>query len=83
MGVMSKPVHESVCHDWIGEDGMPVPSKIFICRDGAGRSEVEVFDIEMLPAGHASNGFGQVSLSRAGRTEEEDVFALLDEAAGG
>ena len=40
MGVVSKPVHESVCHDWIGEDGMPVPSKIFICRDGAGRSSV-------------------------------------------
>jgi hypothetical protein len=37
----------------------------------------------MLPAGHASNGFGQVSFSRTGRTEEEDVFALLDEAAGG
>ena len=83
MGVVSKAIHESVGHDWIGEDGMPVPSKLFICRDGARRSEVEVFDVEMLPAGHVSYGFGQVSLSRAGRTEEEDVFALLDEAAGG
>ena len=37
----------------------------------------------MLPAGHVGYGFGQMSLSRTGRPEEEDVFAFLDEAAGG
>ena len=24
MSVVSQPVHESVCHDWIREDSMPV-----------------------------------------------------------
>ena len=59
------------------------PVKIFICRDGARRSEVEVLDVELLRAGHMSYRFGQVSLSRTGGPEEKDVFALLDEAAGG
>ena len=40
MGIMSKPVHESVGHDRIREDSMPVPSKLFMCRDGARRSSV-------------------------------------------
>ena len=40
MRVVSKPVHESIGHDGVGEDRMPVPSKLFVCRDGAGRSSV-------------------------------------------
>ena len=40
MGVVSKPVHESVGNDGIQEDSVPVPSKLFVCRDGAGRSSV-------------------------------------------